>query len=83
MGHRSNTASRTATAQNSGLFQRRVNGTITATAACSEGKQMILDSVMFVSAVPSGNHYFADVLGGVRSRGSCHRGKRPTTSHLL
>jgi len=25
----------------------------------------VLDSVMFVSAVPSGNHYFADVLGGV------------------
>jgi membrane-associated phospholipid phosphatase len=26
---------------------------------------VVLDSVMLVSAVPSGNHYFADVLGGV------------------
>ena len=26
---------------------------------------VVLDSVMFLSAVPSGNHYFADVLGGV------------------
>src|SRR5262249_60718715 len=26
---------------------------------------LVLDSVMLVSAVPSGNHYFADVLGGV------------------
>jgi membrane-associated phospholipid phosphatase len=26
---------------------------------------VVLDGVMLVSAVPSGNHYFADVLGGV------------------
>jgi len=26
---------------------------------------VVLDGVMFLSAVPSGNHYFADVLGGV------------------
>jgi|GEM_PF-2457464 len=26
---------------------------------------LVLDSVMLASAVPSGNHYFADVLGGV------------------
>jgi hypothetical protein len=26
---------------------------------------VVLDSAMFISAVPSGNHYFADVLGGV------------------
>jgi membrane-associated phospholipid phosphatase len=30
---------------------------------------VVLDSAMFVSAVPSGNHYFADVLGGVAVAG--------------
>jgi len=26
---------------------------------------VVLDSIMFLSAGPSGNHYFADVLGGI------------------
>ncbi len=29
------------------------------------GAVVVLDSAMFISAVPSGNHYVADVLGGV------------------
>jgi membrane-associated phospholipid phosphatase len=43
---------------------------------------LVLDSVMLVSAVPSGNHYFADVVGGIAVAAVAIAASRPIQRSL-